>query len=85
MEIILAIIAGFLTSVWSIPQIYKMYKTKDASGVSVPALWTLVAGLFFWVLYDMSVGLIFAAVITFVGLVLSSIQLILAAYYQETK
>jgi hypothetical protein len=37
------------------------------------------------VLYDMSVGLIFAAVITFVGLVLSSIQLILAAYYQETK
>ena len=85
MELALLLSAGLLTSVWTVPQILRLYATKRSEDISLPALWTLVIGLTCWVWYDILVGLPLAAVVTAVGLGLNLVQVLLASYYKKRE
>lgn len=43
--------AGFLTTIAFIPQVVKIWKSKSAKDVSLPAFATFTAGLAIWIAY----------------------------------
>jgi MtN3 and saliva related transmembrane protein len=60
---ILGLFAAFLTTVASIPQVIKTWKTKHAKDLSLSWLILFASGLFFWLVYGILIGdlpLIFA-------------------------
>ncbi len=48
---ILGLCAGLLTTVASIPQLLKAYKTKSTKDISEPMLIILCGGVFLWLVY----------------------------------
>lgn len=43
--------AAILTTAAFLPQVYKTWKTKDVSGLSLPMLIMFFVGVFLWLLY----------------------------------
>ena len=50
-RLILGIMAGTLTTISFIPQVIKIYKTKDAKGLSIVTFYLFSVGVFLWLIY----------------------------------
>ncbi|MGZ0015358.1 SemiSWEET family sugar transporter [Yeosuana sp. AK3] len=64
---IIGFIAAVLTTAAFLPQVYKTWKTKDVSGLSLPMLLMFFMGVLGWLIYGVlknSPSLIFANAIT---------------------
>jgi len=48
---ILGLIAAVLTTAAFLPQVYKTYKSKDVSSLSMPTLFLFFVGIIFWFIY----------------------------------
>ena len=69
MEII-GFIAAILTTTAFLPQVYKTWKTKDVSGLSLPMLSIFFVGIIGWLVYGIlkqSPSMIFANSITIIS------------------
>ena len=53
---ILGLAAGFLTTVATIPQVYKVWKTKSAEDISMKMVILVSAGIFLWLLYGLEIN-----------------------------
>jgi MtN3 and saliva related transmembrane protein len=65
--------AAFLTTASFLPQVYKTWKTKDVSGLSLPMLSMFFTGVVLWLIYGLllkSPSLILANGITTVSILL---------------
>lgn len=65
--------AAFLTTAAFLPQVYKTWKTKDVSGLSLPMLAMFFSGIFLWLVYGVfmdSYPMIIANSITVVSTIL---------------
>lgn len=77
--------AAFLTTLAFVPQVYKSWRTRDLSGISLPMYALFTLGVAFWLIYGMlilSMPVIIANAIT---LVLSAIVLILKVMQQVSR
>jgi len=62
--------AAILTTAAFLPQVYKTWKTKDVSGLSLPMLLIFFVGIVLWLIYGLlihSPSMIFANSITVVS------------------
>ena len=50
-HLILGIMAGTLTTISFIPQVIKIYKTKDAKDLSIMTFCIFSCGVFLWLMY----------------------------------
>ena len=50
-RLILGIMAGTLTTISFIPQVIKLYRTKDAKGLSIATFCLFSCGVFLWLVY----------------------------------
>ena len=50
-HLILGIMAGTLTTISFIPQVIKIYKTKDAKDLSIATFCIFSCGVFLWLIY----------------------------------
>ncbi|MDO5978456.1 SemiSWEET family sugar transporter [Flavivirga spongiicola] len=67
---IIGFIAAILTTAAFLPQVYKTWKTKDVSSLSLPMLLIFFIGVFSWLIYGFlknSPPIIFANSITIVS------------------
>jgi len=67
---IIGFVAAFLTTAAFLPQVYKTWKTKDVTGLSLPMLAMFFVGILAWLVYGLlkdSPSLIFANSITLVS------------------
>lgn len=48
---IIGFVAAFLTTAAFLPQVYKTWKTKDVSALSLPMLLMFFVGVFIWMVY----------------------------------
>ena len=48
---IIGLIAAFLTTAAFLPQVFKTYKTKDTSGLSLSMFIALFVGIVLWLIY----------------------------------
>lgn len=65
----LGYLAAFCTTVSFVPQVYKVYKTRDVSGISSIMYALFCMGLILWIVYGIqinSLSLIVANVVTFI-------------------
>lgn len=63
-------LAGALTTVSFLPQVYKTWKTKSTDSLSMPMLLMMTAGIFLWGVYGVALGsisMIVSNVITFIS------------------
>ncbi|GAA3595890.1 SemiSWEET transporter [Flavivirga amylovorans] len=70
---IIGFIAAFLTTAAFLPQVYKTWKTKDVSSLSLPMLFIFFIGILMWLIYGFlknSPPMIFANSITIVSVFL---------------
>ncbi|ALJ05854.1 hypothetical protein APS56_12260 [Pseudalgibacter alginicilyticus] len=67
---IIGFVAAFLTTAAFLPQVYKTWKTKDVSSLSMPMLLMFFIGVFSWLIYGVlisSPSMIFANAITIIS------------------
>ncbi|WP_111308513.1 SemiSWEET family sugar transporter [Confluentibacter sediminis] len=67
---IIGFVAAFLTTAAFLPQVYKTWKTKDVSALSLPMLLMFFTGVFIWLVYGFykeSPSMIMANAITLVS------------------
>ena len=55
-HLILGIMAGTLTTISFIPQVVKIYRTKDAKGLSMATFSVFSCGVFLWLIYGIKTG-----------------------------
>lgn len=70
---IIGLCAAVLTTAAFLPQVYKTWKTKDVSALSLPMLSMFFVGVFLWLVYGLllsSPSLILANSITLVSVLL---------------
>ncbi len=70
---IIGLIAAFLTTAAFLPQVYKTWKTKDVSSLSLPMLTMFFVGVVMWLIYGFlkdSLAIILANAITIISLFL---------------
>ena len=63
-------LAGILTTVSFLPQVYKTWKTKSTDSLSMPMLLMMTTGIFLWGVYGFALGsmsMIVSNVVTFVS------------------
>ncbi|MCL6293820.1 SemiSWEET family sugar transporter [Jejuia spongiicola] len=48
---IIGFVAAFLTTAAFLPQVYKTWKTKDVTGLSLPMLLMFFTGIILWLIY----------------------------------
>jgi len=63
-------LAGILTTVSFLPQVYKTWKTKSTDSLSLPMLLMMTVGILLWAIYGVmlnSMSMIISNVITFVS------------------
>ena len=53
-RLILGIMAGTLTTISFIPQVIKIYKTKDAKDLSIMTFCIFSCGVFLWLVYGIA-------------------------------
>lgn len=65
------LVAGLLTTAAFVPQVIRIYRSKSARDISLPAFGTFVVGLALWLLYGLLIGEIAIIVWNAVTLVLA--------------
>tara|TARA_B100000886_G_scaffold53998_1_gene33175 strand:- start:1490 stop:1747 length:258 start_codon:yes stop_codon:yes gene_type:complete len=53
---IIGLLAAFLTTSAFIPQVYKIYKDKNADGISLTMYIILFVGVILWLIYGVLIG-----------------------------
>ena len=48
---LLGLVAGFLTTIAFVPQVWKIWKTRSAKDVSLPTFLAFAAGVALWMVY----------------------------------
>ncbi|TYA70059.1 SemiSWEET family sugar transporter [Seonamhaeicola marinus] len=67
---IIGIVAAILTTASFLPQVYKTWKTKDVSSLSLPMWLIFFVGILFWLVYgilEKSISMVLANSITIVS------------------
>ncbi len=67
---IIGLIAAFLTTASFLPQVWKTYKTRDVSGLSLPMFLMFFLGILLWLIYGVykeSLSMILANSVTVVS------------------
>ncbi len=52
----LGLVAGFFTTIATVPQVIKTWKTKSAKDLSLKMLALISAGVFCWLIYGLAIG-----------------------------
>ena len=68
----LGIIAGFLTTFSTVPQIIRIYKLKSAREISYLFNTSLLLGIIIWMIYGITLGLASIIIWNAIGIVLTS-------------
>ena len=50
---IIGLVAAFITTASFLPQVFKTYKTKDTSGLSLTMYLTFFVGIVLWLIYGL--------------------------------
>jgi MtN3 and saliva related transmembrane protein len=79
---LLGLIAGTLTTIAFLPQLYKTWKSKSAQDVSLVMMITFCTGLFLWFVYGLAIHAIPVIVSNAVTLVLALMILLLKIRYR---
>ena len=53
---IIGFVAAFLSTAAFLPQVYKTWKTKDVSGLSLPMLTLFFVGIVLWLVYALFIN-----------------------------
>ncbi len=67
---VIGLIAAFLTTAAFLPQVYKTWKTKDVSSLSLPMLSIFFGGVVMWLIYGFlinSLAIILANAVTIIS------------------
>ncbi|MBC3756942.1 SemiSWEET transporter [Hyunsoonleella sp. SJ7] len=67
---IVGFLAAFLTTAAFLPQVYKTWKTKDVSSLSLPMLLIFLVGIILWLIYGIflnSPSMVFANAVTVIS------------------
>ena len=78
--------AAFLTMFGFLPQVIKIYKTKSAADISLPAILQFMLGIFLWLLYGIHLKnfvMILANSVTF--LILVAALVLVVKYGKNSK
>lgn len=73
----LGYVAAFLTTMSFVPQVWRSWRTRDLSGVSLPMYCMFTLGVALWLGYGMTISSLPVIVANALTLLLSSIVLIL--------
>ncbi|MDP8966742.1 MAG: SemiSWEET transporter [Cyanobacteriota bacterium] len=79
---LLGLIAGTLTTIAFLPQLYKTWKSKSAQDVSLVMMITFCTGLFLWLLYGLAIHAMPVIVANAVTLILALMILVLKIRYR---
>ncbi|AFZ20110.1 SemiSWEET transporter [Allocoleopsis franciscana] len=79
---ILGLIAGTLTTIAFLPQLFKTWKSKSAKDVSLVMMITFSVGIFLWIIYGIAIGAMPIIVTNAVTLVLALMILVLKIRYR---
>lgn len=80
---ILGLIAGAITSMGYLPQIYKGYKTKKLNDVSYYMPGILAIGMFLWFVYGIILNAIAVIVANIFGIACSILLIIMKRSYSQ--
>ncbi|MGB5963790.1 MAG: SemiSWEET transporter [Coleofasciculaceae cyanobacterium] len=78
----LGLVAGTLTTIAFLPQLYKTWKTKSAQDVSLVMMITFCIGVFLWLIYGLAIHAMPVAVANAVTLILALLILLLKIRYK---
>ncbi len=54
--LLLGLVAGFLTTVAYVPEVIKVFNTKDTKGISLIWLFTMLTGALLWLYYGVLIA-----------------------------
>ena len=80
---VLGYVGAILTTINSIPQIFKIIKTKDVTTISIFSYCTLATGQLSWGLYAIMKSDLQLTIGSFIGLLLSLIVIFLTIKYRK--
>lgn len=80
---IVGIFAGFFTTIATLPQIIKAYKTKSLDDVSLLMFVSIVFGLALWLIYGILIQSFAIIMWNVISLTLNSVILIQKIYYTK--
>lgn len=78
---LLGLLAGTLTTIAFLPQLFKTWKSKSAKDVSLVMMITFSVGVFLWIVYGLAIGAMPIVVANVVTLTLAILILILKIRY----
>lgn len=78
----LGLVAGTLTTIAFLPQLYKTWKTKSAQDVSLVMMITFCIGVFLWLIYGLAIHAMPVVVANAVTLILALLILVLKIKYK---
>jgi MtN3 and saliva related transmembrane protein len=79
---LLGLIAGTLTTIAFLPQLYKTWKSKSAKDVSLVMMITFCTGVFLWLVYGVAIHAMPVIVANAVTLILALTILLLKIRYR---
>jgi len=78
-------VAGILTTIGYIPQVIKIWKSKDVEAISLPMYIILCLGVFLWIIYGISIRSTSLFAANFITLILTSSVLTLKIFHEKAK
>lgn len=79
---VLGLIAGTLTTIAFLPQLFKTWKSKSAKDVSLVMMITFSVGIFLWIIYGFAIDAMPIIVCNVVTLALALMILVLKIRYR---
>jgi MtN3 and saliva related transmembrane protein len=79
---LLGMVAGILTTISFLPQVFKIYKTKSAKDISLEMFILFSVGIFLWLIYGFCIASLPVILSNFVTLILASIILFFKYKYK---
>ncbi len=83
MNEIIGLIAGCLTTLSFLPQVWHVWRTRSTQDISLVMYWVFCTGVFLWIVYGTLIGswaVILANIVTFV---LAGAVLAMKIYYER--
>jgi len=82
---ILGFIGGLLVTVALVPQLIRTFQTKNADGISLLFTILLWAGMWLWIMYGISLGLIQVIIWNAIGMTLVSVLIVMKIRYGRRR
>ena len=83
LSLIVAILAPVITSLQLLPQLYKIYKTKNVNGVSIHSLYLFLITNLLWLLHGYFITDYSLLIGSAIGMIISISSLILYIKYRK--